>query len=101
MSEHILGELEESWNDPYWRARISVAEGAEAIALLRTLAIVIPVTGEVSGVATHPEDDLILSAAVASGASYLVTGDRKLQAVGAYRGVTILSPREFMTILNT
>ncbi|MCC7021329.1 MAG: hypothetical protein IT338_00795 [Thermomicrobiales bacterium] len=50
--------------------------------------------------ATHPEDDLILATAVACRASYLVTGDRKLRAVGAFRGVAILSPREFLTRLE-
>jgi predicted nucleic acid-binding protein len=55
---------------------------------------------EVSGVATHPEDDLILATAVAANATYLVTGDRKLRAVGNFRGVTILSPREFLATLE-
>jgi len=58
-----------------------------------------PLTVEVTGVATHPEDDLILATAVAGEASYLVTGDRKLRAVGAFQGVTILSPREFLARL--
>jgi uncharacterized protein len=56
-------------------------------------------TAEVSGVATHPEDDLILAAAVAGGVSYLVTGDRKLQAVGTFQRISILSPRAFLARL--
>lgn len=69
---------------------------AEAIALLRSAAIVTALTVEVTGVATHPEDDLILATAVAGAAAYLVTGDRRLRAVGAFQGVAILSPREFL-----
>ena len=59
----------------------------------------VPLTVQVAGVATHPEDDLILATAVSSGADYLVTGDRRLRAVGAYADVAILSPREFLTLL--
>jgi putative PIN family toxin of toxin-antitoxin system len=55
---------------------------------------------EVHGVATHPEDDLILATAVSAEADYLVTGDRKLQDLGTYEGVTIASPRQFLEIIN-
>lgn len=101
VSEHILKELSETWRDPYWTARFSETERAEAIALLRTAAIMTSLTVEVSGVATHPEDDLILATAVASRASYLVTGDRKLRAVGTYQDIALLSPREFLSALES
>jgi putative PIN family toxin of toxin-antitoxin system len=96
VSEHILEELAETWRDSYWRTRFSPTESAAAIALLRTAAIVTSLTVEVSGVATHPEDDLILATALAGEATYLVTGDRKLRAVGTVQDVTILSPRDFL-----
>lgn len=101
ISEHILEELSETWRDPYWNARFSSTDGAEAISLLRSAAIVTALTVTVSGVATHPEDDLILATAVASKANYLVTGDRKLRAVGIFQDVTILSPREFLAVLES
>jgi putative PIN family toxin of toxin-antitoxin system len=40
-------------------------------------------------------DRLILSAAVASGADVLVTGDNELLELGALEGVEIISPRQF------
>lgn len=100
ISEHILEELAETWTDPYWQARFSPTESAAALTLLRSAAIVAALTVEVTGVATHPEDDLILATAVAGAATYLVTGDRKLRAVGAFHGVTILSPRAFLDRLS-
>ena len=39
-------------------------------------AMLTPLTAEVHGVATHPEDDLILATALSGQANYLVTGDR-------------------------
>ena len=100
VSEHILEELTETWQDPYWRARFTPSASVAAIALLRSAAIVTALTVEVAGVATHPEDDLILATAVAGAATYLVTGDRKLRAVGIFQDVTILSPREFLDRLS-
>jgi len=99
VSEHILAELEDTWRAPYWQARFSPTASAEALSLLRSDAIVTALTVEVSGVATHSEDDLILATAVAGNADYLVTGDRQLRAVGTFHGVTMLSPREFLELL--
>ena len=58
------------------------------------------ITHEVHGVATHPEDDLILATAVCGQAEYLVTGDRKLLDLGTYEEVKIVSPREFLRLLE-
>ena len=58
-------------------------------------------TVEVAGVASHPEDDLILATAVAGGASFLVTGDRRPRAVGTFQQITLLSPREFLVGLQS
>lgn len=100
VSEHILEELTETWQDSYWQARFTPTASVAAIALLRSEAIVTALSVEVAGVATHPEDDLILATAVAGAATYLVTGDRKLRAVGIFQDVTILSPREFLDRLS-
>jgi len=54
----------------------------------------------VSGVASHPEDDIVLSSAVSAAVDYLVTGDRQLQETGSFQGVKIVSPRDFLTLLE-
>jgi uncharacterized protein len=47
-----------------------------------------------------PKDDVIVATAVAAGADYLVTGDRRhLLTLGAYRGVRIVGVREFLDLL--
>ncbi len=57
-------------------------------------------TISVQGVATHPEDDLILATAVSGGAQYLVTGDRQLLKLGNYQGVQIVTARDFLDRLS-
>lgn len=59
-----------------------------------------PITVQVQGVATHPEDDLILATAVSARADYLVTGDRQLLKLGSYQGVHIVSARDFLAALE-
>lgn len=53
----------------------------------------------VAGVATHPEDDLVLATAISGSADYLVTGDRQLRQLGSFQGVVIVSPRTFLDLL--
>jgi hypothetical protein len=42
----------------------------------------------------------VLAAAVSADADYLVTGDRQLQRLGTYEGVRIVSPRDFLALLD-
>jgi len=50
-------------------------------------------------VEADPKDDKFLEAAVAGGAALLVSGDRHLSSLGAYRGIPVVSPREFLNRL--
>ena len=48
-----------------------------------------------------PKDDVIVATAVKAAADYLVTGDRRhLLALGAYEGIRIVTPREFLDELR-
>lgn len=47
-----------------------------------------------------PSDDLVLDCAVAAGAQYLVTGDAHLLRLQTYEQVTIISPQDFLQILE-
>ena len=99
-SEYILTELPHTLQTPYFRQRLTPQQINSAMSLFRSEATSTPITTKVQGVATHPEDDVILATAVSASADYLVTGDKKLQHVGTYQGVAILSPRRFVEILT-
>jgi uncharacterized protein len=47
-----------------------------------------------------PADNRYLECAVEGGADFLVTGDQLLLTLGAYQGVTILTPRAFLDTLS-
>ena len=80
--------------------RLTAADVERVRLLLEREAIKTPITAEVHGVATHPEDDWILATAISGRAEYLVMGDRQLQALGSYQSVKIVSPRQFADVLG-
>lgn len=101
VSEHILVELARTFDAPYFRRRLTPEQRAANLALLRSVARIAPVTADVRGVATHPEDDAVLATAVSGGAGYLVTGDHRVQELSIYRSVRILSSRTFLALLES
>lgn len=52
-------------------------------------------TAGVIGVCRDPDDDAILSCALAAGADYLVTGDADLLELRNFKGIMIIAPRDF------
>jgi predicted nucleic acid-binding protein len=100
VSAEILTELLNTFADPYFRQQFTPEQILAAQLLLQEEAIWTPVTAPMSGVATHPEDDQILAAAVSAKAEYLVTGGKKLQQLVAYQGVRVISPRAFLDLLE-
>jgi putative PIN family toxin of toxin-antitoxin system len=99
-SRHIIAEVRGAWTKPYWQTRFSPVQVDRALALMEQEADVTPITARVVGIATHPEDDLVLATAVSAQVDYLVTGDERLHDVGSYQGVGIRSPRMFLDLLE-
>jgi putative PIN family toxin of toxin-antitoxin system len=101
LSAHILDELERTWQKPYFRRRYSSQRAGDALRLLRTAATIVVPAATVSGVGEDLEDDLVIATAVAGNADFLVTGDKHLQGLGHFRGITILAPHQFLEWLQS
>lgn len=67
--------------------------------LLERRARITPLTVPVSGIATHPEDDLVLATALSGNAQFVVTGDYKLAGIKSYQGLILMSVHEFLATL--
>jgi uncharacterized protein len=100
VSSPILDELHRTFQKPYFQRSLTDTQSSRFLKLLRKRATVSPITASVHGIATHPEDNIILATAASAKADYLVTGDIKLQHVGIYKGVAILSPHRFLETLT-
>ena len=100
VSHEILDEVERTLTKRYFAERISEFEIETALGWLRRRAQIVTVTEPVFGIASHPEDDFVLAAALIAKCDYLVTGDTMLLRLEEYEGVKIISPRDFLTLLD-
>jgi uncharacterized protein len=98
-SDHILQEVERALAKPYFSSRLSARQASGAMQLLKRRTEHTGIKVTVSGIATHPEDDLVLATAISAKVQYLITGDTGLQSLDSFRGVRIMSPARFMTHL--
>jgi putative PIN family toxin of toxin-antitoxin system len=57
-------------------------------------------TQAVHAVTDDPDDNAILECAVAASAEYIVSGDRHLLQLGAFRGIRVLKVADFLEILR-
>lgn len=99
-SAGILAELERTLTKLYYRSRRSPSQIAAVVSLVASEATIVVPTVNISGVTTHPEDDLVLAVAVSANVGYLVTGDKPLHRLGAYQHIHILSPRAVLDLLE-
>jgi putative PIN family toxin of toxin-antitoxin system len=101
ISEHILAELADTFTEPYFTRRLTTEAIVEALESLRLDAVIQPILVEVTGIASHPEDDAVIATALSAGAPYLVSGDLRLLSRGTYQGIRLLSPRQFFAVLES
>jgi len=66
---------------------------------LMVLAEVVGDLPDLRAVPGDPADDKIVATAVVAGAEFLVAGDRHLLALGQYRAIRIVTPRQFLDTL--
>lgn len=95
-SEHILKKLVDTFEKPYFFARLLAADRNDFVDLVVKKSRFREPDESVRGVAPDHEDDLVLGTAVAAHADFLVTGDKGLLAIGKYRGVRIVTVEQFL-----
>ena len=102
LSEGIVEEVLRALDYPrvrqYVRRDLDPALWFEDLVVLAEL---VPGASQVSGVSQDPDDDKYLAAAVEGRASFVVTGDPHLLAVGQYEGIRMVTPRTFLDLLSS
>ncbi len=59
-------------------------------------AVWVEVDGSAHGVCRNPKDDMILECAVKASAGMILSGDLDLVSIRVYKGVSILTPRQYL-----
>lgn len=54
------------------------------------------VRGDLRNIGRDPKDDIIIEGAVRANAEIIVSGDKDLLALGRYRSVHVLTPRQYV-----
>ena len=101
-SRPILSELERVLRYPklQQRYRLPDTEIATFLDLVEACAIHVDVKSTLLVVKADPEDNRYLECALEGGARYVISGDRHLLDLAAYRGIRILAPAEFLVVLS-
>lgn len=102
VSPALLAEYERSLNHVRVRRRhgLTPAQIARDVAAFREFGILVEPITVPRVVFQDPDDDQVLTCAVAGEADYLVSGDSDLLSLRTYEGIRTLSPAGFAVLLQ-
>lgn len=96
LSPEILAEYRRAGTElsvRYPSRRDALSPVLALLAMRATLVDVVPWPAPISA---DPEDDKFLAAALAGGAAIVISGDRHLRDVSGWRGIEVLTTRQFV-----
>jgi uncharacterized protein len=82
------------------RHRMSDDEVAQIVADFRSFAVLVEPAESVAVVADDPSDDRFFEAAIAGQCDFIVSGDPHLLRIGEFRGIQVVTPAAFLSILE-
>jgi len=97
----LLAELERVLEYP--RVREHFEDPSSVTVLLkrfRVVATLVETGPDLDVIERDPSDNRFLECAVAANASYIISGDDHLLAIGEYRGIVILKPADFLLVMK-
>jgi len=100
-SNALRAELAEVLERPNIAPRVNPDRKLALVRRLRQDAIWTPGTLDVSGATQDPEDEMLVSAALETGAQFIITWDGALLAQGSYSGVRFMTPDEFVAVVRS
>ena len=95
VSDATLGELADVLSRAKFDPYVSIEDRQDFIRVLNRVAERVIVTAPIKA-CRDPKDDKFLEVALNGEANLILTGDRDLLALHPFRGVDILSPREYL-----
>ena len=94
VSPEILTEYQETGDELAVKfSDIDIDPWLELVAVTAKMVQAPPLPNQVC---TDPDDDKFLACAIAGRTKYVTSGDKALRATSGYRGITVLTPRQFV-----
>jgi len=102
VSEPILQEVDQVLRYPRIKDKRHLTERdiRNVLRSLRRNGLSTPAETGIEAIPEDPEDNKFIIAAVEGEADYIVSGNSHLRDLKSYRGIKIVSPSEFVWILN-
>lgn len=80
---------------------LQIQDIEEIVRLLHSEALLVPGNSKVSGaIPADPDDEIFLTCSLEAEADFIVSGDRHLLELKEYRGIPVLTAREFLERLE-
>jgi hypothetical protein len=95
LSTDVIDELQEVLSRPAFNRYIDEEDRIKFLALLVKESTLIEISEKVTE-CRDPKDDKFLELAINGKANLIISGDKDLQILNPFRGIDILSPREFL-----
>lgn len=77
------------------------SQAARAVIEILLCSRLVTITNSLKIITSDPDDDKIIECAVVSGATHIVTGDRRhLLSLGSYQSISIVSARDFLALVS-
>ncbi|MFA5874348.1 MAG: putative toxin-antitoxin system toxin component, PIN family [Anaerolineales bacterium] len=99
ISEAIIAEIERVLSEHRLKQAFNISDDhiARLVELLRKNSILVPGSAAVAGaVPADPADEMFLAAALDGNADVIVSGDKDLLEIESFRGIAIITPRQFL-----
>jgi putative PIN family toxin of toxin-antitoxin system len=91
--------LDELYEKLRYKFRLSDADLLDTRTMLENLCEVVSTVESLHIIKDDPDDDRVLECAVAGRADYIISGDKHLLRLGEFRGIRILTIRQFMDLI--
>jgi hypothetical protein len=102
ISEGMLEETKKVLQYPRIKNKynLNVQDISQAIGAIERFAFVLPDRIKVDIIKDDPDDNKVIACALAANADYIVSGDRHLLELSAVKGISIVTAKEFLALLE-
>lgn len=101
ISQACWDELEEVLDRPKFRKYLSSDDLEVALTRLQTMCLFVFPTHSLTGMCRDDNDTKFLEAAVEANAKFLVTGDNDLLVLRDFQSIMIVTPAQFLSLVET
>lgn len=100
ISTEILDEFRGTLAKYPGKFHLTLDEIQQEVDTIRYYATFVIPDEQINEITADPADNMVLEAAVAGSADYIVSGDPHLIDLGSFRGIEIVNPTVFLDILQ-